>query len=294
MWIDIVFSGGGIKGFAFVGALARLEKSGYRFKRAAGTSAGSIVAALLMAGYTASEMKKLMDGMDTRQLLDAPARIRFPFYKWLRVYFRMGLYRGEKLEHWLEKALADKGISVFSDLPPGSLKMIVSDVSKGKMVVIPDDLPDYGINPDSFSVARAVRMSAGLPFFFEPVSLFDGNGERSLIVDGGILSNFPIWIFDMEEGGLPARPYLGIQTTQGDKGEHAGIQNAFELFRGIFTAMHEAHDERTIQRIKDSNLIVIPIKNVTTKDFQISVEERSRLYQLGVERTDRFLQKWSY
>ncbi|WP_100488253.1 patatin-like phospholipase family protein [Sporolactobacillus pectinivorans] len=293
MWIDVVFSGGGIKGLAFAGALDRLEKSGYRFKRAAGTSAGSIVAALLMAGYTASEMKKLIDEMDTRKLLDAPAYIRFPFYKWLRVYFKMGLYRGDSLEDWLEEALSRKGISVFSDLPQGSLKIIVSDVSKGRLTVIPDDLPDYGINPGSFSIARAVRMSAGLPFFFEPISLFDGNGERSLIVDGGILSNFPIWIFDREDG-LPTRPFLGLQTTDGETENRPKIQNAVELFRGIFTAMHEAHDERTIEKLKDSNVIVIPVKSVTTKDFQISSDEKNKLYQIGAKETERFLQKWSY
>ncbi|MFT8317453.1 MAG: patatin-like phospholipase family protein [Sporolactobacillus sp.] len=294
MWIDIVFSGGGVKGFAFVGALSKLEESGYRFKRAAGTSAGAIVAALLASGYPAAEMKTLMDGLNTRQLLDSRTKISLPFLKWLRVYYKMGLYRGDSLEKWLIDALAAKGVHTFSDLPPDALKIIAADVTRGRMVVMPDDLKEYGIEPAVFSIARAVRMSAGLPFFFEPVSLFDNSGERSLIVDGGLLSNFPLWVFDKGEE-LPERPFIGLQTTNQLNGYHpVKINNAVELFRGLFSTMREAHDEKTIQKLRDSNIIVIPIDKVQTKDFDISLEERDRLFALGRDETDLFLKKWSF
>ena len=61
------------------------------------------------------------------------------------------------------------------------------------MVVLPEDLPDYGIDPDRFEIARAVRMSISIPYFFEPVIV-----KKHVFVDGGILSNFPMWIFDRE------------------------------------------------------------------------------------------------
>ncbi|MER2091063.1 MAG: patatin-like phospholipase family protein, partial [Sporosarcina sp.] len=57
MWIDGVFSGGGLKGFALVGAYQVLEEKGYQFKRVAGTSAGSILASFIAAGYTAKEIE---------------------------------------------------------------------------------------------------------------------------------------------------------------------------------------------------------------------------------------------
>ena len=63
------------------------------------------------------------------------------------------------------------------------------------MMVLPDDLEKYGVSPDSFPVARALRMSCGIPFFFEPVRLKIGSGD-TIVVDGGVLSNFPMWIFD--------------------------------------------------------------------------------------------------
>ncbi|MFT8362161.1 MAG: patatin-like phospholipase family protein [Sporolactobacillus sp.] len=294
MWIDIVFSGGGVKGFAFVGAIDQLERAGFQFKRAAGTSAGAIVAALLAAGYTSAEMKELMETMDTSQLIDSRSPVSFALFKWLRVYFRMGLYKGDSLEKWLLDVLAAKGVHTFADLPSGALKIVVTDASRGRMVVLPDDLADYGLDPGVFSVARAARMSAGLPFFFEPMPLVADNGEKSLIVDGGLLSNFPLWLFD-NGSETPDRPFLGIQTV-GSMADQPSLQinNAVELFKGIFSAMREVYDEKTIKRLKDSNIIIIPTSHVATKDFSLSVGERERLFAIGQDETKLFLKKWTF
>ena len=64
MKIDGVFSGGGIKGFALIGAIEEIEKRGFQFERVAGTSAGSIVAALIAAGYRSGEIEQLLDELD--------------------------------------------------------------------------------------------------------------------------------------------------------------------------------------------------------------------------------------
>ena len=52
VYVDGVFSGGGIKGIALIGAIEEIEKRGYRFKRVAGASAGAIIASLIAARYT--------------------------------------------------------------------------------------------------------------------------------------------------------------------------------------------------------------------------------------------------
>ncbi|MDP4163688.1 MAG: patatin-like phospholipase family protein, partial [Bacillota bacterium] len=172
MEIDGVFSGGGIKGFALIGALAELEERGFTFKRVAGTSAGSIVAALIAAGYTSEEIFDQLCVLDLTKFLDARRMlIPFPFAKWLLVYWRLGLYKGKELENWLEKKLEAKGFKTFSDLPAQALRVIASDLTNGRLVVLPDDLDKYGIDPGSFSIARAIRMSCSIPYFFEPVKL---------------------------------------------------------------------------------------------------------------------------
>ena len=157
--MDGVFSGGGVKALAFIGALEELEEQGYTFKRMAGTSAGAILASLTAAGYTAKELKERLNNLSFLSLVDVPLTDRlFPFMKWLLLYYRMGLYKGNQLENVLEEWLNEKGVRTFADLPPGSLKVICSDLTLGRIVVIPDDLKKvYGIDPATFSVAKAVR-----------------------------------------------------------------------------------------------------------------------------------------
>ncbi len=65
-----VFEGGGVKGIGLVGALQRAEEYGVEFVAVGGTSAGSIVAALYAAGYTAAEMKTILMELDFTDLLD--------------------------------------------------------------------------------------------------------------------------------------------------------------------------------------------------------------------------------
>jgi NTE family protein len=70
-----VFEGGGVKGSALVGALARAEEDGFRFKGFAGTSAGAIVAALAAVGYKAADLKTIMDRVDYTDFLDGRDRL---------------------------------------------------------------------------------------------------------------------------------------------------------------------------------------------------------------------------
>mgnify|MGYP003484396654 CR=1 FL=1 len=61
MIVDGVFSGGGIKGFAYVGAIQALEEKGIKFERVAGTSAGAILATFIAAGFNAQELEEIFD-----------------------------------------------------------------------------------------------------------------------------------------------------------------------------------------------------------------------------------------
>lgn len=126
MKIDAVFAGGGVKAFAFLGSLKVLEERGYEFERVAGTSAGSIVAALVKAGYTSEEMMTILDQIDIDSFKDD--RISFlPFtvLKWINVYMKLGLYKGDALEAWIRELLKAKGIVTFGDLPEQSLRVVV-------------------------------------------------------------------------------------------------------------------------------------------------------------------------
>src|SRR5690625_599796 len=162
MKIDGVFSGGGIKAYAFIGSLQSIYNHNLEFKRVAGTSAGAIMASFLASGYTLSEIERSLESLDLKLFLDAPVLNNIiPGLKWFSLYFQMGLYRGRKFEDWLYYKLAEKNVYTFGDLPKGHLKIVVSDLTLGKLVVIPDDLERiYGINPKIFPV-RSEERSVG-------------------------------------------------------------------------------------------------------------------------------------
>ncbi len=290
--IDGVFSGGGLKGFALVGAYQLLEEKGYSFRRVAGTSAGAILASFIAAGYTGKEIEQLLDEQDFQSLLDPRKTILpFVFVKWLRLYWQLGLYQGKALEKWFMEKLAAKDVYTFGDLPKGSLKIVASDLTNGKMMVLPDDLETYGLSGDSFSVAHALRMSCGIPFFFEPVQLKAKTGEK-IIVDGGVLSNFPLWLFD-DDAGKRERPVLGIKLSHPQEDMPANqINNALDLFGALFSTMKDAHDERYISRKHEKNIIFIPVEDASATDFNMDDEKKEALMQSGRNSTKRFLKTW--
>ncbi|WP_010284612.1 patatin-like phospholipase family protein [Bacillus timonensis] len=294
MLIDGVFSGGGIKGFALIGAYQAIEAKGLTFKRMAGTSAGSLIASLIAAGYTSAEIIELMEELDLSEFLDQrKALLPTPLAKWLLLYWRLGLYKGDMLEKWIYQKLRAKGVVTFQNLPQGRLRIIASDLTNGRIMVLPDDLERYGIHPASFSVAKAVRMSCSLPYFFEPVRLKDYKGN-TIVVDGGVLSNFPIWLFD-EEKKLKKRPVLGIKLSGNSQQQNQNkINNAIDMFGALFETMKNAHDARYISRRHEKNIIFIPIESGLTTEFGVTGEKKQELIDLGKNRAELFLRTWGY
>lgn len=293
MEIDGVFSGGGIKGFALIGAYEVLEQRGFTFKRLAGTSAGALMAGFIAAGYTSKEILQLMNEVELKSFLDQRKTfIPLPISKWLFLYWRMGLYQGKELENWIGEKLAKKGVYTFSDLPK-ELKLIASDLSMGRLLVLPDDLEQYGIPKETFPVAKAIRMSASLPFFFEPVKLKSLSG-KNIIIDGGILSNFPIWLFDNEHT-RKLRPVIGVKLSHKlEEIPKREINNALTLFEALFATMKDSHDARYISRRHEKNIIFIPMEEGLTAEFSLSDEKKEALIERGRKRTIEFLKQWTY
>lgn len=293
MRINAVFEGGGVKGIAFVGAIAVTQQRGFVFHRVAGTSSGSIVASFLAAGYGHEEMKTLIMETPFHQFLQKNLLHHIPYIgPTIRLLFKKGMYSGDPLEAWIRQKLLAKGVRTFSDLPQNSLYIIASDISNGKMIVLPDDLKDYGIHPDYFEVARAVRMSISIPYFFDPVIM-----KRNYVVDGGILSNFPMWIFDNEmikNGGEKLIPTIGYQLV--GKNPHAKneINGPLSMLQALFATMMGAHDERYIDKKYRYRTVKIDASSVGTVHFDITREQSLGLYESGVRAAEEFFNKWSY
>ena len=294
MKIDVVFSGGGVKSFAFLGALQSMQSRSLEIERVAGTSAGAIVAGLLAAKYSFEELEEAVNSLKLQALTDPPLMSKIiPFSKWFYLYFKMGIYKGDRFEEWLYNRLAAKNVYTFRDIKPGYLRIVVSDLSLGKLVVIPDDVERiYGIDPDHFSIARAIRMSAGYPYFFMPMKITGKTATKSIIVDGGLLSNYPLWIFD-KPGERNLRPVLGVKLSDDIANtDPKTITNVVDMSAALFTTMKQAHDERYITISHKENTIFIPIKHVETTNFHISEKTKKWLVELGEKKTREFLENW--
>jgi NTE family protein len=291
MKIDGVFSGGGMRSIAMVGAYQVLEEKGIQITRLAGTSGGSVIAAFIAAGYSSQELKDLVFETKTTSLLDErrPCFNQF-LSKWLLMYWRMGLYKGDALEGWIGDKLAKKGVRTFLDLPEGTLRLIASDLTSGRLLVLPDDLLAYGIDLKHFPLAKAIRMSCSIPYFFEPVKLKTSDGVH-YIVDGGVLSGFPMWLFGDEK---TVRPVIGVTLKPSIKErKKKEIRNAFQLYESLFATMKEAHDTRYIEKKYAKNVIFIPTSASDTVNFDLLDEKKHALIEIGRERTIAFLHSWS-
>ena len=301
--VDGVFEGSGIKGIGLVGAVSVIENAGYEFVNLAGTSAGAIVATLLAAGYSAAELKQIINSIDFSTFEDQALVGRIPFVGALiDEIFNKGLYNGDVFLNLMRNLLIAKNIVTFRDLilPEFAdddryrfkVRVVASDISRGRMLMLPQDVRDYGMVPEDMEVALAVRMSMSIPFFFEPVKL-----KYSYIVDGGVLSNFPVELFDST--GLPEWPTFGFKLVLSSQAnpsqlvQHPISGPTSEMAALFFTAM-EARDAYHLTDDKFVRTVAIDTLDVSATDFHLTPERKEELYSSGVQAAKMFLAHWDF
>ncbi|MGH2820117.1 MAG: patatin-like phospholipase family protein, partial [Actinomycetota bacterium] len=290
---DLVLEGGGVKGIGLVGAYSVLAERGYEVRRVAGTSAGAIVGALVAAGVPTGELVELMREVDYRSFQDEGLLDRVgALGKGLSLLFEKGIYEGDHLRSWLDGLLGQAGTRTWGDLrvdDPGSslpddkayrLVVMVSDVTRGRLVTLPWDYPSYGVDPDEQPVADAVRASMSIPFFYEPARL-----GSSYLVDGGILSNFPIGVFDRTDGRRPRWPTLGIKLSGRPGPVHRPrfpVEGTLDFARALVGTMITFYDQMHIDdECTQKRTMFVDTTGVRAVDFDLSPAERDRLFGNG-------------
>jgi NTE family protein len=313
---DLVCEGGGVKGIGLAGAYATLEERGYRAAHVAGTSAGAITAALIAAGYTAAELKEIVLSLDFRQFEDKGWEDRIPLAGVpLSLLLDQGIFEGARFHTWMQGLLAAKGVETFGQLRTDSddpryayrLQVIVSDISARQLLVLPRDAGVLGLDPDKLDVALAVRMSMSIPIFFEPVRVEDAKtNHEHVLVDGGMLSNFPVWLFDVDADEVPKCPTFGLLLVEPDpktpiserlpKPEHSarGARGLVQLLSGMVHTMMEAHDRLYLEKAQFARTIGIPTLGVGTTEFDISRDRALELYDSGRDAAASFLSTWDF
>lgn len=310
---DLVLEGGGVKGIGLLGAVIELTAQGWTFPRVAGVSAGAIVGSLVAAYQHAdrdvSELVPVMEGLDYGDFRDPSLLARFGLVgKGLEMLFNDGIYQGDYAVEWLEAELEKVGVRTWADLrieddPDTSLRpheryrlvVLASDVSNGELVRLPWDYRRYGLTPDTQRVVDAVRASMSYPFFFRPAELRigpDAGGGKVTLVDGGLLSNFPVEIFDRTDG-RPARwPTIGLKlSARADARQVAKkVDGPVELAFAILHTLIDAHDSYHLDDIRASERTVfIDTEKVSTLDFDIGRDAQRSLYANGRAAARTFL-----
>ncbi len=315
---DIVLSGGGVKFIGLVGAITALMDAGYSAYRTSGVSAGSVVAAILAAAskgdqLTSQQVRELALSVPLSKWRDAgPVKILGPAVGLLR---DAGLYRGDFAHEWIRGELKNLGVTTFGDLALDDdalspeqryrVVMTVADVTTTQLVRLPWDYRRvYGLDPDEQLVADAVRASMAIPFFYPPVRLTSTAGLTSTLVDGGVLSNFPVDSLDRTDGEPPRWPTFGV-TVMPKLAE--GLDNAFPALRplrflgqpalleSLFITMLVGHDQAHLnQPWVSARTIQVVTTDVSVLDFGISRVRLEDLYARGYAAAQEFLSTWNW
>lgn len=193
----------------------------------------------------------------------------------------------------VEDAAADSSTGADTDTGASRLVVTASDVTAGRLRLLPRDAGKYGMTDADLPVAEAVRASTAMPFFFRPVRWATSQGRRAFLVDGGMLSNFPVGVFDRADGALPRWPTFGIKLSARPPADPAPVNRirgalsyALALLDTLIGARDRMHiDDPHVQ----ARTIFIDTSFVKPTQFDLSDEDREKLYRTGRQAALDFL-----
>ncbi|WP_114296251.1 patatin-like phospholipase family protein [Anaerobacterium chartisolvens] len=205
---------------------------------------------------------------------------------------------GDYLEEWVSKSLLLKGVKTFGDLRTGKpdkmnprgykIRMTAVDINRVKMVVLPDDIAFYGMDPDKLEVAKAVRMSTAVPFAFKPVEIkkWKGNyAKKYSMIDGGVFDGFPYWLVDNENSAST----LGFRLVGSDKKKLLSINTPLNILKALICAVHDIGVDKSIPPVK--YVADINTSNISFLDFNLDEEEKAYLINEGRKAATDFFNK---
>jgi NTE family protein len=315
---DLVLEGGGVKGLGLVGAVLHLMREGYAFPRVAGTSAGSILAAFLAAGVTPDELARIMQRLDYSRVPDRSAPGVPGLSEGIGLLHRRGAHPGEYIHDFVAEELERLDVRTFADLhrtdrkadpnlaPHQAYKLVVmaTDVTRGRLLRLPWDYPLLHLDPDQQPVADAVRASISIPLFFEPVTVRDGEtGAKHTLVDGGVLSNFPIEIFDRTDAAKPRWPTLGVKVIPDLPAGNAHLFPGLalpqlppiHLLEQVVTTAIIGHDQTYLERpCVRRRAIQVDTSEVGVVEFDADKRKRDNVIANGERAARDFLIAWDW
>lgn len=319
---NLVLEGGGIRGIAYGGALAELEKQAVlpHITRIAGTSAGAIQAVLLAVGYSPPEISEITFKTPIQKFSDG----RFIFLGGFhRLRNRYGWYRGEKFKTWLEHLIAAK--TGNPQLTFAQLHQLTGKANFRDFYATGTNLTKQRVEIFSYEssphmkLSDAVRISMSIPLFFQAVFM-DSTGTiipnpkkgqvADILVDGGIIANYPLNLFDdpkyVTNPELPAKQSFINPETLGIRLDtdtqivydqtQAGLAplpvlNFQEYVRAFYTMVLENLNRPQLKPEDWTRTISVSTKGYGERIRRLSERDKSILIQSGHEGVQRFFEQ---
>lgn len=240
------------------------------------------------------------------------------FLKWLSVFLNNnGIKNMTDLNSAFQKLPPDlvirEGISKTIDGLEPRLAIISADLTTETKLEFPKMSSLYWSDTGKVNPAVFVRASMSIPYFFSPVRISNipkgpeakKNWEdlvsfmgvppnESFLVDGGILSNFPIDVFH-KYNSIPRMPTFGIRLGD-DRDKINTITSPTNLFGAMFNSLRHLHDYDFILKNPDYRLLIekIDIGDHDWLNFGISDSAKLDLFKRGAQAAESFLRKFDW
>lgn len=263
----LVFSGGGVRGYSYVGVLQELERAGVslqQLKGCGGTSIGALIATLVCVGFSVNELRN--------ELLSVHARDKIGL-SFTTLMTKFGLDSGSTLLHYVDDLIKSK---------TGKAGTTFAEVDK-KLVIIGCDLNnnlelvfDRERTPD-LSVAAACQMSMAVPGLFAPV-----NFRGVMVVDGGLKNNFPLQYF-------PEHTTLGVRVSWPQASKLTSVDQV--LARTIYCILTDAEEMqwKTLTPLQRDRTITVQVGDLSTIELYLTREQKHSIIHQGVLAVRRYV-----
>ena len=271
-----LFGGGAIRGVSYIGAIKALEELGISPTTFAGSSVGSIIAAMLAVGYTAEEMKDIF------------LKVNFDLFKDISIGLGpiFALSKGEVFLEWVRELIEKK---FYGDKYKKGLNRAVTfkDI-KNNLVVITTNLSNFECKefsrfetPD-YEIASAVRISCCMPGLMKPIEY-----NKTLLVDGDLQKSWPMW--KLSKNLLLSDERILEFRLEGyyDTNDISGIDYANAVY-SCMTAMSTAFITNIYADKDKFDYIVLNTGDIVVVDFNISENKRLDLIQSGYNQTMKY------
>lgn len=306
---NLVFEGAGIRGIAYAGVVQELENKGMlsSINKVGGTSAGAIVAMLVSLNYTAAEIETIVGSTNFKKFNDG----HFIFAGGInRINKYFGWYRGYRLEVWLEALIKSKtgdgNISLLKLKDKGFKELYTTgtNLNRQQLVVFSH------LSFPQMKVKDAVRISMSIPLYFEPLYITAGGSvvrrpsnihEAEVLLDGGFLANYPIFLFDGIGGEkLPNFKTIGfrIDSEAQIRADKAGkeltqmeVTNLPQYLNAFYNLIIESLNRQTLTPEDWQRTISISDGNIGPRIKKLKKAEIEMLVANGRKATNAYLNK---